>query len=193
MIRHFHFLLFFLAVALFSCKKEQEPEPVLEYFMHATINGMEWQASLAAAQIDYNHYTTAFNSSLFTGGKGPLADGIEYSLDFALYNDIAKGKYYFNNDGTYEVQSNGGIFGSIRIEKPTILPSHSRDHFYAYTTFGFIEITHLTRYEMGGNFEFTAIPCVCSGYADSESYKVEKGTFLVPITGVSGAKWGGPK
>jgi hypothetical protein len=171
-----------------SCKKTDNSVP--DYFMTAQINGMSWSADkdYGVAQLDYNYDAQAHFLWIWSQTYNPLANAIRYQIGIHVNNPVSKGKYYFNNNGI-EMNAIGGVSGSVYGWKK----NSTDDYFSGHSINGFVEITNLTKKDISGVFEFTAVTEKSSTDLGNETIFITNGKFHVPINGVTGKEWDGPK
>jgi hypothetical protein len=182
-------LVFTIATLLMflSCKKSEEKSSQ-DYFMTAEINGMVWTApdGWAFANLDYNYTTEHHDISVRSQNNPYMSNGTSYNVCFSVHCPPVTGKYQFNNAGSVVNSTNGSI-GYVY----GYMDFGIDDYYLVHSINGFVEITNLTKSDIRGNFEFDA-----AGYdsnVTSDTMHIMKGSFFVPITGVSGYPWNGPK
>ena len=177
--------LFFLLLS--SCGEADDSVP--DYFMTAQVNGMNWSAdkNYGVAQLDYNFHANAHYLWVWSQTYNPLPNGIRYQIDILVNNPVSKGKFYFNNNGG-EMNEIGGVYGGVHGWRKNSVD----DYFSGHSINGFIEITDLTKRDISGVFEFTAVTGKSSTDLGNDTIFVADGNFHVPITSVTGKPWGGP-
>ncbi|MDJ1470278.1 hypothetical protein [Xanthocytophaga flava] len=176
-----------LACIFISCSKELERP---NYYMRAQINDMDWSAdrNYGVAQLDYDYTANAHYLSIWSQTENPLIDGIRYQISISVNLPVAKGVYFFNNNGSI-MAANGGVSGAVNGWKR----NGTEDYFIGHSINGHIDITSLSKDNVGGKFEFVAVIPKSSSLGGNDSIVIKNGEFLVPINLVSGKAWEGPK
>ena len=166
-----------------SCEETDNSVP--DYSMTAQINGMSWSADKdnEVAQLDYNYDANAHFLWIRSQTFNPLPNGIRYQIDIYVFKPVSIGKFYFNYNGV-EMNAIGGVNGW---KKNSI-----DDYFIGHSINGFVEITDLTRNDISGVFEFTAVTEKTSSDLGNDTIFIADGKFYVPII-VTGKEWYGPK
>ncbi len=179
------FLLLFLIIA--SCAKENTRP---EYFFTAQINNINWIGlkSYSIGQLDYNHDANAHFLTIRSKADGISEDGVRYQFSIMINKPVSKGKFYFNNNGMI-VDAIGGVSGAVIGWRRDGV----NDYFVSYSINGNVEISHLTKENVSGVFEFTAVIDKVYGESGNDTISVKSGKFSVPIAGISGKAWDGPK
>jgi hypothetical protein len=181
-----------LILSVVSCKDVIDASIISNYYMTAQINDMDWSADkgFAAARLDYNDIGQAHYLSVLSQTDFPLADSIRYQLYIYIKHPVAKGRFYFNIGRAYELPI-GGVAGTVRCWK---MDQKNKDSFqYLGTSInGYVEITDLTKTEVGGVFEYTAVTLPDTFHSGNDTIVVKSGKFHVPINLVSGRSWPGP-
>ncbi|WP_161889269.1 hypothetical protein [Pontibacter russatus] len=190
---NFHWLkyiiIFLISPYLLSCEKaELNEEP--KYFMTCKLNDMDWKADegYGVAQLDYDYDAGAHFLWIWSQVEKPLPNGSRYQISLSVNQPVSTGKFYFDNSGIV-MAANDGFYGNVHGWKK----NGNDDYFSGPSINGFINITSLTKDNIGGVFEFTAVTHKTSSHAGNDTIHIEEGKFLIPINGVSGKKWDGPK
>lgn len=180
--------IFLFALTFYSCEETDNSQP--DYFMTAQVNSMSWSAdkNYGVAQLDYNFDAQEHFFWIWSQTYEPLPNGIRYQIDISVNNPVSLGRYYFNNNGS-EMNAIGGVFGGIHGWKI----NSTDDYFTGHSINGFIEVTDLTKKDLGGVFEFIAVTDKSSSHLGNDTISVANGKFYVPINGVAGKEWSGPK
>lgn len=174
-----------LAVSLGSSCKKSVVNPDHKYYAAANINEKEWRYDdLPTAQLEYNRYKE-FHELWVYAGSVELDDGNSYELKLHVGYPASTGKFYLT-----KTQSGAGAdwaSGSVTVRRG------DTGYITATSINGFIDITHLTREDMKGTFEYTAVTNWSSTHAGGDTIKVENGEFHLMLIGGHSSTWEGPK
>lgn len=190
---NFHWLSFIIILIIqpyfLSCERTEELNEESMYFMKAKVNEMNWEADegYSFAQLIYDYNADAHFLLIWSQTEELLPNDIRYQISLSVNRPVSKGIFYFNNSGI-EMAANGGVSGNVHGWKI----NGNDEYFNGHSINGFINITSLTKDNIGGVFEFTAVTHKTSSHHGNDTIKIEGGEFLVPINSVLGKSWDGP-